>query len=74
MRRSRQRRASLLENLLELASRLPWWLSVAGAIGAFFALRAVEGPPVLRTAARFGQVIVPLFLLAAAGVSLIRRR
>lgn len=72
--RARLRHTGLLESLFELVSRLPWWVSVLCAIGAFFALRAVEGPQALRTAARFGQIIVPLFLLAGAGIRLIRRR
>lgn len=72
--RPRQRHTSLLENLFELVSRLPWWVSVACAVGSYFALRAVEGPQPLRTAAAFGRIIVPLVFLAGAGVSLIRRR
>ncbi len=72
--RPRPRHTSLQEELFELVSRLPWWISIACAIGSYFALRAVAGPQVLRTAAAFGQVIVPLVFLAGAGISLIRRR
>lgn len=72
--RPRQRHTSLLENLFELVSRLPWWVSVACAVGSYLALRGVEGPQPLRTAAAFGRIIAPLVFLAGAGVSLIRRR
>jgi restriction system protein len=65
---------SLLENVFELVSRLPWWVSVVCAIGSCVALREVKEPPPLRTAATFGQIILPLLFLAGAGISLIRRR
>ncbi|MGE0582229.1 MAG: hypothetical protein AB7P31_08905 [Steroidobacteraceae bacterium] len=55
-------------------SRLPWWVNVLCAIGAYFALREVEGPQPLRTAAAFGRIILPLFFLAAAGINLLRRQ
>ncbi len=72
--RPRPRHTSLLENLFELVSRLPWWVSVACAAGSYFALSAIEGAQPLRTAARLGRIIVPLLFLAGARIGLIRRR
>ncbi len=72
--RGRQRHTGLLEGLLESVSRLPWWLNVLLALGALLVLGRVEGPPVLRTAARFGQVIVPLVFIAGAAMRVARAR
>ncbi|MCW5571082.1 MAG: hypothetical protein KIT78_08280 [Steroidobacteraceae bacterium] len=72
--RPRQQYTSLPEYVFELVSRLPWWVSILCAIGSYFALREVNGPPPLRTAATFGRIILPLLFFAGAGISLIRRR
>lgn len=72
--RPRLRHTGLLESLLEFVSRLPWWVSALCAAGSYFALREVEGPQPLRTAARFGAIIVPLFFVAAAAIRITRTR
>lgn len=64
----------MLEDFFDLVSRLPWWLNALLAIGSYFALREVGGTPVLRTMAKYGQVIVPLVFIAGAAARVAKSR
>ena len=100
----RTHRSSFLEDLLDIAAALPWWVGVALAVGAYVGLNALARMDVqvpsqpgvaagirasaashptavlemvprqfLKTASLFGQYLIPIPLLAGAGVSAWRR-
>jgi len=88
---SRRRRSSAADDLLHIASKLPWWVGVALAFAVYFELHKLAGQPVatatqpgqagflavkvmIATGASFLQYIVPIILLAGAGVSAWRQR
>jgi restriction system protein len=86
-----RRKSGGAEDVVEIASRLPWWGGVVAALVVFMALRVlanIEVPvpsdpkqmggvvvrQVIRTAAMFGQWILPALLLVGAGVSYFKQR
>lgn len=81
--------ASSLPVLMQLVSRLPWWLSVVLAVGSGWYLHSVAVGPVPVTAlhldellvasafkgmARFGQFVVPALFIGGAVASVLARR
>lgn len=84
----RRKRSSPLDDLLELARMLPWWVGVLLAVGAYFGLHMIAVAPLPaatqgNTSALTGralwkslaialQYIVPLILLAGAAASAIK--
>jgi hypothetical protein len=81
--------ASSLPVLVQLVSRLPWWLSVVLAIGSGLYLHSVAVGPVpvnalhldellvasaFKGMARFGQFVVPALFIGGAVASFLARR
>src|SRR3990167_631653 len=56
---ARRRKTSTFEDIVYIASRLPWWLSLIIALGAWFFFHSVatSPPPTLTDPKQFGQMI-----------------
>lgn len=86
---TRKRRTSPAEDLISLVAMLPWWAGVAMAALSYVLLHRIAAQPVTatqpaqlsemmaqsawRTAALFGQYLMPIICLAGAGVSAWKR-
>jgi len=84
----RRRDTSVLEDLFEIAAKLPWWVGIVLAAVAYGVLHYYAVAPVqtsaapgrmfagltVKTLATLGQHIIPLVLLAGAAASLLGRR
>lgn len=81
-----RRKQSAAEDLMELTSRVPWWVGVALAVVSYLVLHAVAGRPVVfdpkspsfvgimfRGLASAAQYVLPIMFLAGAAMSAIRR-
>jgi restriction system protein len=82
-----RRRKSTADDIMEIASLMPWWVGVALAIVSYFVLHAIAVRPVVidpkapshvgilfKGLATAGQYFVPILLLAGAVASALRRR
>lgn len=56
---ARRRKTSTFEDIIYIASRLPWWLSLIIALGAWFFFHSVatSPPPTLTDPKQFGQML-----------------
>jgi restriction system protein len=85
------KKSALFEDLFYIASKLPWWISAAIALGSGVYLHAVATAPVAaytdvshlqsmmlstvgRTAAGFGQYLLPIIFTAGAIASIFAKR
>lgn len=87
---ARKQRTSPVEDLISLVAMLPWWAGAAMATMSYLLLHRIAAQPVTatqpaqfsemmaqsawRTAALFGQYLLPIIFLAGAGVSAWKRR
>ncbi len=57
---ARRRRTSLIEDLIEIASRLPWWVSLLIAVGSWLILHPIadKSPDTLKGAHQVGSFMV----------------
>lgn len=57
---ARRRKSSLLDDLFYIASRLPWWVSLAIALGAWLVLHPLAGAPLptVRNPADVGALVL----------------
>lgn len=82
-----RRKGSAAKDLVEITSRVPWWVGVLLAAISYLLLHAVAGRPVvidpkapsfvgivLKGFATPGQYLLPILFLAGAGMSAVRRR
>lgn len=86
----RRRNSSVAEDLIDIASHLPWWVCLAIAFVGYFGCHAIASRPlslapganpsslyvpmIFRGLAMAGQYIVPIVFVVGAVLSLFRRR
>lgn len=88
---ARRGKSSPAEDLIVVASKLPWWASLLLALVCYLVLRAYANQPIvistapgksmdfilpsmLKALATFGQYVLPILLVIAAGVSWYKSR
>ena len=82
-----RRRSSFADDVVELTSRVPWWVGVLLAVVCYLVLHAVAAQPlkvdpkapsfvpmVIKGLATAGQYLLPILFLFGAGLSAFKRR
>ena len=82
-----RRRSSFADDVVELTSRVPWWVGVLLAVVCYLVLHAVAAQPlkvnpkapsfvpmIIKGLATAGQYLLPILFLFGAGLSAFKRR